>query len=326
MVDKNICFSVDDLPPSPVGKIGWPWVISDQSMLTHQQCSLPNLKISIVTPSYNQGAYIEATIRSVLLQGYPNLEYMVIDGGSTDDTVEILRKYDQYLTYWVSEADRGQSHALNKGLEKVTGDIFTFINSDDMLAANALHKVANAFQSHPSIWALYGGHSEIDQGGNFIQSFKPHLTLSWQDLALGKTYQPQPGTFWRTSVFDKIGPFREDLHYFFDQEFFIRLLMHYRIEPMEDSLAYARIHGNAKTQSSSLTWIQEIFTERLKLLPLAERNFFRQFLAYRLLRINFLRSTTLDGTSRFSERLKILLSNPILLTSSQGLRMLLKTD
>jgi len=317
--------TVNDLPPIPGKKEGYPWTEgSSPGNNAYSRSNLP--KISIITPSYNQSKYIEETIRSVLLQGYPNLEYIIIDGGSTDETVEIIRKYDQYITYWVSEPDRGQTHALNKGIKKVTGEIFTFINSDDLLAANALYRVAEHFRSNPSTWALYGGHTEIDQWGNAIQSFKPHKKLSWKDLALGKTYQPQPGAFWRTSVFQKTGTFREDLHYFFDQEFFIRLLMHYKIESTEGPLAYARIHGDAKTQSSSLRWSQEMYTERFKLLKLAESHPLRRLMAYRYLRLNFLRSTIHIKEIDFSERLKNIFNYPIFLTSPLALKMLFRCD
>jgi glycosyltransferase involved in cell wall biosynthesis len=112
---------------------------------------LPTIKITIITPSFNQGQYIEETILSVLSQNYPNLEYIIIDGGSTDNTVEIIKKYEKHLTYWVSEPDQGQSHAINKGLKHATGDIFNWLNSDDTLLPNALHTVARNFLEHKPI-------------------------------------------------------------------------------------------------------------------------------------------------------------------------------
>src|SRR5881392_2746444 len=120
-----------DLPAPPRGKTGWPWTAEAPSLppLLPNCISWP--RISIVTPSFNQGQYIEETIRSVLLQGYPNLEYVIIDGGGTDNTGEIIKKYEPWITYWESEKDRGQSHALNKGFKKATGDILAWLCSDD---------------------------------------------------------------------------------------------------------------------------------------------------------------------------------------------------
>ena len=124
-------------------KIGWPWS-SENSVDAH--ASLVDReypKITVLTPNYNYGHYLEETIRSVLLQGYPNLEYIIIDGESTDNSIEVIKKYEPWLTYWVSEPDRGQTHAINKGLEKATGEIFNWINSDDILMPGALFAIAN---------------------------------------------------------------------------------------------------------------------------------------------------------------------------------------
>ena len=118
------CPQLSELPSSPPGKIGWPWTEESSQLPEKMSDGSPWPRISIVTPSYNQGQFIEETIRSVLLQGYPNVEYIIIDGGSTDNSLEIIKKYEPWLAYWVSEPDRGQSHALNKGIQKATGDIF----------------------------------------------------------------------------------------------------------------------------------------------------------------------------------------------------------
>src|SRR5579885_3553995 len=126
------CPTLAELPPPPAGKTGWPWTIETPALPASRADGSPWPRISIVTPSYNQGQFIEETIRSVLLQGYPDLEYIVIDGGSTDQSVEIIRKYERWLTYWVSEKDRGQAHAINKGFSSVTGELFNWINSDDL--------------------------------------------------------------------------------------------------------------------------------------------------------------------------------------------------
>src|SRR5215831_1246876 len=128
------------LPPSPADKVGWPW--NDDSETAASIENPP--RISVITPSFNQQRFIEQTIRSVLLQKYPNLEYIIIDGGSTDGSIDIIKKYEPHLTYWESQRDRGQSHAINKGFARATGEILCWLNSDDYYLSGALHTVAKA--------------------------------------------------------------------------------------------------------------------------------------------------------------------------------------
>src|SRR4051812_45214192 len=130
------------LPSPPSTRSGWPWEASHSSPPNLAVPPMAYPRISIVTPSCNQAAYLEETIRSVLLQGYPNLEYFVIDGGSTDGSIDIIRKYEAWITGWVSEADRGQSHAINKGFQRCTGDLITFQNSDDYYLPGAFEDAA----------------------------------------------------------------------------------------------------------------------------------------------------------------------------------------
>ena len=135
-------------PPAPEGKTGWPWTEIPEPMPETLPDGSPWPKISVVTPSFNQGQFIEETIRSVLLQGYPNLEYIIIDGGSTDNTLEVIRKYEPWLTYWVSEPDRGQSHAINKGIGKAMGEILFWLNSDDLVLPSVFFRIAKMFRIH----------------------------------------------------------------------------------------------------------------------------------------------------------------------------------
>jgi glycosyltransferase involved in cell wall biosynthesis len=154
------------LPSPPLDKTGWPWTIETNPQVYVSSRTYP--RISIVTPSYNQAQFIEETIRSILLQNYPNLEYIIIDGGSTDGTVEILKKYETWLTYWVSEPDRGQSHALNKGIERATGEWIGWQNSDDVYTEKAFWYFCEKVFKKNGKGAVYFGnvqginkHSEI---------------------------------------------------------------------------------------------------------------------------------------------------------------------
>jgi len=133
---------LSSLPPPPDGYTGWPWTEETPPLPPIMLDGKPWPKISIVTPSYNQGQFIEETIRSILLQNYPNLEYIIIDGASTDNSVDIIKKYERWITYWVTEKDRGQAQAINKGIYRASGDIFNWINSDDLLLPKVLRLVA----------------------------------------------------------------------------------------------------------------------------------------------------------------------------------------
>jgi glycosyltransferase involved in cell wall biosynthesis len=211
-------------------------------------------RLTIITPSYNQCDYIEETIQSVLGQGYPDLEYIIVDGGSSDGSVDVIRKYERWLTYWVSEPDRGQPHAINKGLARATGDIIAFINSDDFYLQDAFTKVAEAFIQNPDRLWLCSSCLLRDERTGTTTTQKPQIPEDpavWLYQPSGEPYCfPQQGVFLRKSLVDQVGQFREDLHYSFDYEYFQRLLFagYWPIE-YEATVAVFRIHADSKTAS-----------------------------------------------------------------------------
>ena len=150
------CPRLDDLPPAPAGCKGWPWTEGPELVPDTGPDGRSWPVISIVTPSFNQGRFLEETIRSVLLQGYPSLEYIVMDGGSTDDSVDIIRKYEPWLMFWASGPDQGQSDAINKGFERATGAIWGYINSDDLYEPDALRTAAEIFLSGAEVHLVAG--------------------------------------------------------------------------------------------------------------------------------------------------------------------------
>lgn len=207
-------------------------------------------RIGIVTPSYNQGSFIRETIESVLQQRYPNLEYWVIDGGSTDGTIDILRSYGQQIN-WISEEDRGQAHAINKGLQKISADIVTFINSDDLYLPDTFFLVSRYFLEHPSVQWVTGDYAIIDGSGRMMQpyivSYKRMLRKhpTFQRLAVAN-YIIQSSTFWRKELADEVGLFEESLRYCFDYDFWIRAIKKHPLHVINDQLSLFRIHANSK--------------------------------------------------------------------------------
>ena len=192
----NRALSLADLPAPPKGKTGWPW--TEQNELLDNQISDSSEwpKISIVTPSYNQGQFIEETIRSVLLQGYPNLEYIIIDGGSTDETLEIIKKYEPWLTYWESKPDSGPASAINQGIQKCTGEWFNWINSDDLLLPKSLLTLVKIAKLVPAANWISGGRLDITEDGQPAGFSIPWLRDPMM-IALDRVYLPQDATFIR---------------------------------------------------------------------------------------------------------------------------------
>jgi len=205
-------------------------------------------KISIVTTSFNQKQFIERTILSVLNQNYPNLEYIIIDGGSTDGSISIIKKYEKYLTFWVSEKDRGQSEGLNKGFKRATGEIVGWQNSDDIYLQGSFLKIVNLFKKSLKTDVVYGNRFDIDENENIIREsiFTKFSKIVYQydGISLGTQ-----STFWRRELFSKIGYLDTDLHFAMDYEFFLRMATKgARFKFLPYYLGAMRRHRAAKTE------------------------------------------------------------------------------
>jgi glycosyltransferase involved in cell wall biosynthesis len=237
--------TLDDLPSPPEDKTGWPWTEQTEPLPETQPDGAPWPKISVVTPSYNQGPFIEETIRSILLQGYPNLEYIVIDGGSTDESVEIIKKYDPWIDYWVSEEDNGQTHAINKGLNLCSGSIFNWINSDDFLSAGALKTIGG---SMADVDMLAGCAWCFGEGKKWARETKNMDFKNMLKGFFGEGTYTQQGVWMKTQKVKECGGLDESFEYTMDQDLYYRYLRKYkRVMYINDRIAYFRHHENAKT-------------------------------------------------------------------------------
>jgi glycosyltransferase involved in cell wall biosynthesis len=205
-------------------------------------------RLTIITPSYNQASFIERTLRSVLDQGYEPLEYFVVDGGSDDGSAEIIERYADRLSWWVSEPDDGQTDALNKGLRRATGDYVAYINSDDYYMPGAFDAAVGALERSQARW-LAGVCRFVDADDRLEELWRPQLPgRRRQWWALDPWGVPQAATFWRRDVFEEFGLFREDMHYVFDTEYGLRLAYAGVLpELIEDELAVRVVHEEAKS-------------------------------------------------------------------------------
>lgn len=215
--------------------------------------------VSIVTPALNQGEYLEATMRSVLEQDYPRIEYIVIDGGSTDATPGLLERYASRLAYWTSEPDRGQAQAINKGLRRSSGDLLGWLNADDLLLPGAITRSVQIFQEHPEIDVIYGRLERVNASGVVIPT--PELpkdrVVFGSKLVIGECVVNQPGALWRRAVMERSGLLNEDLEYALDYEYWIRLVLDgARFHRLTAPVARFRLHSGSKTVSRT-AWMAE---------------------------------------------------------------------
>jgi len=205
-------------------------------------------RVTIVTPSYNQASFLENAILSVINQEYPDLEYIVIDGRSTDGSVDIIQKYNDQLAYWESKPDKGQAHAINKGWRRATGKYLWWLNSDDMLTPNSLQIAVRYLEENPEIDLVYGDDYRIDEQGRILKR-KNYRDFDFKSFIVHGFDISQAGALMRRVTQGQIDLLREDLHLLMDKELWLRLALEgRRIAHLSIPLALFRIHEHAKTQ------------------------------------------------------------------------------
>jgi glycosyltransferase involved in cell wall biosynthesis len=272
------------LPRSERDYEGWPWEAPHSPTLPEYAFSSKLPRISIVMPSYNQSKYIEQAIRSILLQNYPDLELFIEDGGSTDSTLEIIKKYEPWITHWRSSPDAGQADAINQGWKQATGDIFGWLNSDDVYAPGAFVRLADTWVQKPDTLMLYGDALIIDQDAKIVNqkqmnAYTSQKALMWETM-------PQPAVFVTPRLYKEVGPLDISLYYTLDVDFFIRSWLRsdlaHKFIYLGDVLAYSREYEQTKMSTGK----SKIADEHVRVLfnywtsqpPLFEKNIKSKYL------------------------------------------------
>lgn len=274
--------SLETLPPVP-GRAGWPW--DEETPSVGAAGTWP--RITIVTPSFGQGQYIEETIRSILLQGYPNLQYLVIDGGSTDGTRAVLEKYSPFIDHWVMENDRGQAHAITKGIARADGEIFGWLNSDDTYAPGTL-KLAGELLREGGQARWMAGQCVWREDGQPGETRASRVDAPLYEWMLGSPIQ-QPASLWRRELLGTAGSLDDSLHHVMDQDLFLQFrLAGITAHRIDRSLATLRLHGESKTISSMPDFRREtigkVIPRYLAALPPDQLPALRREVARKLLR------------------------------------------
>ena len=272
-----------NFPRPPKGKTGWPWNFEISNCPEKMPNGDPWPKISIVTPNYNYGCFIEETIRSVLLQGYPNLEYIVIDGGSTDNSIEIIKKYDPWISYWVSEPDEGQADAINKGFKEAKGKFYNWLNSDDLLMPGSLFAIGEIFLLSDNI-SWISGYRIYKDNVNFYREVQALWKDKWHLNAIGIPDFPQESTFFTSDVWKSVGGLESNLNNAFDILFFYKMLQVASLGVfIQAPLSIMNIHSDQKTFSNNEIGKRE-HTEFIR--PLLKNNL-KMRIILRLLRTRY---------------------------------------
>jgi glycosyltransferase involved in cell wall biosynthesis len=215
-------------------------------------------RVSVIIPSYNQGSFIRQTLDSVLTQGYPDLELIVVDGASTDDTVEILREYESRLAYWVSEPDNGQSHAINKGFARATGSLVGWLNSDDLYLSKSLFRAASYLMDRPECDVVFSDYIFIDELGELLKRRREipfdFATYLWTR----DCYHANCAGMFRRQIFEETGGLRQDLDYSMDYEFYLRLASQgFRVDHVREFWGAYRFHKESKSVADNESQIRE---------------------------------------------------------------------
>lgn len=222
-------------------------------------------RISVVTPSLNQGEFLEQTILSVLEQDYNNLEYIIIDGGSKDNSVEIIRKYEKYLAYWISEKDNGQAEAIDKGFRHSTGEVLAWLNSDDQYCPGALNVVGQYFDQNPEVDLLYGDYYLLRRNGTY--KLKKKIDFDYMVALYCYLMIPQPSAFWRSTLYNDVGGLDITLSYSMDYDLFLRMARHGCVKHLKLPLSVFRLHTQSKSVANSDRFAEENYRIQKKHIP-----------------------------------------------------------
>lgn len=218
--------------------------------------------VTVVTPSYNQADYLEETIRSVLHQDYPHLEYIIVDGGSTDGSVEIIRKYSDKLAWWISEPDQGQTDAINKGFAKANGDILAWLNSDDTYLEGAISEAVDYLEANPEVGMVYGDANLINDDGNILGRF-PARQTDFRKLMRGFVHIPQQAAFFRAQLWHQVGPLDPTFYFAMDYDLWVRLSQLSTLHYHPRLWANFRLHGGAKSlEADDRCWPEMVRVHR----------------------------------------------------------------
>lgn len=268
------CPSLNELPPPPPGKTGWPWTEDSPTMSPAKPDGSAWPRVSLVTPCFNSGEFLEESIRSALLQGYPDLEYIIMDAGSTDGSVAIIRKYERWLSYWESCPDRGQSHAINKGLAKSTGLYFNWHNADDLLLPGSLFQTVAGFDRYPDAVYLARYRMLLDESGHCKpkRTEMPARRIEDKDTFVVISGGSQPGGLMRRENIIAAGGIDEELHCCMDEDLQLRMLIDGPAYFLDGPGFIFRVRAAQKSQALTLIRVKEKLRIREKVYGCLPKN------------------------------------------------------